>query len=392
MKKWTQQIINSLNLFFNGKSLISQNEFVTTWKTTTENETITIPVKPGLMYNYDVDWDNDGVFESMGNAADAVSPPLLPGNHIIRIRGTFPSIYFKNDGDKDKIISIDQWGEIAWETMERAFNGCTNLQYNAIDTPDLSGVRNMSFMFAYAISFNANISTWNTGNVMNLSYMFQSAISFNGNISNWNTASVIDMSFMFASASSFNGDISAWNTSNVVNIAYMFYYAVFFNGDISAWNTVNVTDMRGVFFGASSFNSDIGNWDILNVSNMSYMFYDAISYNRDMSTWNTLNVADMRGVFLGASSFDQDIGGWNVESVTSFTNMFNGVSLSKANYDALLISWNVQNLQPDVCFDGGASQYCSNAAVIAWLNIKDSHGWTIVDGGECAVLEIDSYE
>jgi len=125
---------------------------------------------------------------------------------------------------------------------------------------------------------------------------------------------------------------------------------------------------------------------------MSYMFYDAISYNGEMSTWNTLNVTDMRGAFLGASSFDQDIGSWNVESVTNFTNMFNGASLSKVNYDVLLIGWDAQNLQPDLYFDGGNSQYCSSAAVIAWQNISDSHGWTIVDGGESAVLEIKSYQ
>jgi len=392
MKKWTQQIINSLNLFFNGKSLISQNEFVTTWKTTTANETITIPTKPGLIYNYDVDWDNDGVFESIGNIGDAISPPFSPGNHTIRIRRTFPSIYFNNEGDKDKIISIEQWGNIPWETMERAFNGCVNLQCNASDAPDLSRVTNMSFMFAYAIYFNSDISNWNIANVTDLSYIFQRAISFNGDISQWDTSSVIDMSFMFAYAGSFNGDISAWNTSNVTNMSYMFYYAISYNGNMSTWNTANVINMRGVFFGASLFNGDIGTWNILNVTNMSYMFYDAISYNGEMSTWNTLNVTDMRGAFLGASSFDQDIGSWNVESVTNFTNMFNGASLSKVNYDVLLIGWDAQNLQPDLYFDGGNSQYCSSAAVIAWQNISDSHGWTIVDGGESAVLEIKSYQ
>jgi hypothetical protein len=39
--------------------------------------------------------------------------------------------------------------------------------------------------------------------------------------------------------------------------------------------------------------------------------------------------------------------------------MFTGVKLSTANYDALLQGWDAQNLQHNVIFDGGSSQYCA---------------------------------
>ena len=65
--------------------------------------------------------------------------------------------------------------------------------------------------------------------------------------------------------------------------------------------------------------------------------------------------------------------------------MFNGTMLSRSNYEAMLINWNAQQLQPGVSFDGGNSTYCSQAAANARANMINSDGWTIIDGGQsCA--------
>ena len=80
-----------------------------------------------------------------------------------------------------------------------------------------------------------------------------------------------------------------------------------------------------------------------------------------------------------AISFDQNIGSWDVSNVTDFVSMFQNVSLSTANYDALLIGWNSQNLQPDMFFTAGGSQYCEGAAARA--NMINSDNWNIRDGG-----------
>jgi len=42
------------------------------------------------------------------------------------------------------------------------------------------------------------------------------AISFNQDISHWNTSNVLHMANMFEGATSFNQDISGWDTSKVV--------------------------------------------------------------------------------------------------------------------------------------------------------------------------------
>ena len=53
--------------------------------------------------------------------------------------------------------------------MKTAFFNLYNLTINATDTPDLSNVTDMSFMFADAVLVNSpTISTWDVSNVTNM--------------------------------------------------------------------------------------------------------------------------------------------------------------------------------------------------------------------------------
>jgi surface protein len=65
------------------------------------------------------------------------------------------------------------------------------------------------------------------------------------------------------------------------------------------------------------------------------------------------------------------------------SNIFKDVTLSTANYDAILIGWNNLTLQTGVTFNGGNSTY-SRGAATARANLLNSSGnnWTITDGGE----------
>ncbi len=70
-------------------------------------------------------------------------------------------------------------------------------------------------------------------------------------------------------------------------------------------------------------------------------------------------------------------------------NMFENVTLSTENYDALLNGWNAVSLQSNVSFHGGNSNYCNSQT--ARSNMIDTFGWTIMDGGlelGCAELSI----
>jgi surface protein len=408
------------------------DHFVTTWKTdnpgSSNNTSITVPIFGGP---YDVDWDNDGTFDQTGLTDPVTHNFGVAGTYTIRIGGVFDFFSFFPPADPKKLLSIDQWGTNIWSSMYRAFDGASNLQVFATDTPDLSNVTsmhamfrgagladpdtsgwdtsavtNMSYMFSHAHSANPDTSTWDTSAVTNMRAMFWDAIVANPDTSAWNTASVTDMGVMFSGADSANPDTSGWDTSSVTSMSNMFLDAGSANPDTSAWDTSSVTDMNSMFSYATSANPDTSAWDTSSVISMASMFKRANNANPDTSNWNTGSVTDMRWMFwnanlanpdtsgwdtssleemsymfVGATSFDQAIGHWNVSSLEDAVGMFRNASLSASNYEDLLIGWNGQVLQPGVVFDGGNSTFCSPEAVAARANIITTYGWTITDGG-----------
>ncbi|MCJ8334312.1 MAG: BspA family leucine-rich repeat surface protein [Epibacterium sp.] len=147
-------------------------------------------------------------------------------------------------------------------------------------------------------------------------------------------------------------------------------------------NLSNVTTLFRMFRDTLLFNQDISDWDVSNVIDAAEIFNTASAFNQDISGWDTSSITRMTAMFLSASSFDQDIGGWDVSSVTGMTNLLAGATLSTANYDALLIGWAAQNVQNNVSFHGGNSQYTpGGAAEAARDTLINTYGWTITDGG-----------
>ena len=316
----------------------NEDPFVTTWRTTTENESIAIQVG-GATGTYIIDWGDGTV--SAGVSGDQTHAYSTPGDHTVGISGNFTRIHMDGEpSNASKIVSIDQWGDIRWESMGHAFSEATNMGYRATDAPDLSGVTDMSYMFAGARSFNSNLSSWDVSSVTDMSYMFAKARSFDGDISSWDVSSVTDMSYMFANARSFDGDISSWDVSSVTDMAWMFTKTSFSDGYISSWNVSSVTDMSGMFYDTFYFDGDLSSWDVSSVTDMYGMFGSASSFDGDLSSWDVSSVTDMYGMFVDASSFDGDISSWNVSSVTDMHDMFGSAS----SFDGDLSSWNVSSV------------------------------------------------
>jgi len=286
-----------------------EKHFITTWKTDNQgsstNIQITIPTADDSSYNYDVDCENDGVFEATGITASHTCEYNQAGTYTIAIKGDFPKIYFNFEGDREKILSIDQWGTNAWLSMEAAFSGCSNLTILATDSPNLSQLTNASYMLAGTSSLNQDISKWDTSNIKDMSYMFFNSASFNQDISAWNVSAVTNMHALFWNAKSFNQDISNWDVENVNNMDGMFLSAESFNQDISAWNVSIVTNMNGMFSGAKTFNQDISTWKVSAVNDMGLMFRGAEAFNQDLSSWDVDQVED-------CSDFASDATNWTL--------------------------------------------------------------------------------
>lgn len=333
----------------------SPDDFVITVRTnnigTSSLTQFTIPTYPGETYNYNVDCNDDGTNEASAQSGDYTCEYGAMGIYTIRIKDNsgagagFPRIYFNSSGlvlhnDARKLLSIAQWGTARWTSMNHAFHGCWAMNMTTTDTPDLSDVTDLSYMFANTYSFNGAIDNWNTANVTNMSEMFNGASAFNQPIGSWNTANVTNMSGMFANTDAFNQPIGSWDTAKVTDMSSMFSGARAFNQSLNSWDTANVTDMRYTFNDTWSFNQEISNWNTVNVTDMRGMFRHAGSFNRPIGSWNTANVTDMNELFYHARTFNQDIGSWNTANVTNMSELFAFAGAFNGNIG----NWNTANV------------------------------------------------
>ena len=182
--------------------------FVTTWKTTSANEFILIPVGESTG-TYTVAWGDGSIDTDVsghrGHTYNAT------GTYTVSIYGDFSRIYLPYYPENSpKLQSIEQWGDIRWESMRGAFGGASNMVYRATDAPDLSDVTDTSEMFRFANSFNGNLSTWDVSHVTDMRQMFDIATAFNGDISSWNVSGATDMSNMFLAAHTFTQNLGDW--------------------------------------------------------------------------------------------------------------------------------------------------------------------------------------
>ena len=122
--------------------------FVMVWKTTTANETIYIPIDASLSYYYNVDW-GDGI-KSNSVTGEASHQYSTAGIYRVEVTENFPAMYLAdiNSAQKyvdnaKKLMSVEAWGDIKWQSMKNMFYGATNFQLNATDKPILITVSSM---------------------------------------------------------------------------------------------------------------------------------------------------------------------------------------------------------------------------------------------------------
>ncbi len=363
----------------------SQYDFVTTWKTDypgiSSDSSIIIPTFPGETYDYEVDWNNDGVFDSTGITGDFMHKFDEIGIYTIRIRGVFPRIYFNNTKDAKKILDIKQWGSNPWKSMEDAFSGCDNFNISAKDTPNLSKVKNMSSMFSRASKFNSPIDSWDVSNVEDMNGLFETTDSFNQSINSWDVSKVINMDGMFAGAMSYNQPLDSLDVSNVHTMAALFYFAKSFNQALNSWDVSNVIDMGSMFEGASSFNQPLGKWDVHNVADMAGMFAGAEHFNQPLDTWKVSNVTKMQGIFSNAILFNQNLGKWDISKIADLSGTLSNSGLDVSNYDNTLNGWASQTVQNGVKLDAVGLKYCDGETARNTLKAK---GWIFTgDAKDC---------
>ena len=360
---------------------------------------------------YDVDWGDGNTDTSVVNAQTHTY--ATAGTYDVSVTASSGRILFNNGGDKLKLLDIKSWGDTAWTSMALAFRGCSNLTVlTATDTPDLSNLNGINYMFDGCLNFNSPINNWDVSNVTNMEAAFNDAFVFNQDLDLWDVSNVVSMTQMFQNAKVFNGNITTWNVGNVLsfssflnnwrvqsgtfnqdlsswdvssatNMSGMFSYQSSFNQDITSWNVSSVTNMS-IMFALSGFNQPIGIWNVSNVTDMNQMF-EWSAFDQSLSAWNTSNVTNMARIFRNVSKVRNniEISGWTVSQVTNFLFFATGTTLSTTNYDALLIAWDAQgamSFSGIVPFGsskytlGGAAEAARTSLIAKWGGITDGGG------------------
>ena len=354
------QVLRTVNVQDAPDTTLLADAFITTWRTDSANQTITIPVG-GSTARYSIDWGDNSPAETdiTGDSthtyreADSYTVSISGGLERFHLDGQRPEI-------KKRLASIEQWGDTRWTTMNGAFSGARNMVYNATDTPDLSGVTDMSRMFRYTTAFNGDLSSWDVSAVTDMSGMFAFTSVFNQPLNDWDVSSVTGMSGMFAFTSVFNQPLNDWDVSSVTTMNSMFADATSFNQPLNAWNVSKVTDMSFMFGDATSFNGNLSSWDVSSVTNMLSMFRDATSFDQPLNAWDVSSVTNMFSMFRSASSFNQTISSWDVSSVTDMNDMF----YYATSFNQPLNGWDVSKVTDMSFMFFGASSF--NQTISSW--------------------------
>lgn len=306
----------------------SSDEFIISVKTdntgTSNNDQFTLPMIAGT---YDVDWGDTNVdLEQTGTQTHTYS---VAGTYEIKVTGG-TQLKFNGTGDGDKLLDIVNWGANVWTDMTSMFYGCDNTVMSATDAPDLSSVTLLNTTFRNCKALNVSIEHWDTSDITLFYSLFRGC------------------------------DI--------------------YNQPLNAISTASATDFRYMFHGAWAFNQDISSFDLTGATSINDMFLNAVAFNQDISSWNTSSIVNMQNLFNGAAAFDQDLSSWDINQVTALVNFMLGVTLSTANYDAMLIAWDAQgamgfsgtvNFGSSTYTSGGAAETARTSLIAKWGGITD---------------------
>lgn len=248
---------------------------------TSSNDQFTIPTNGDLSQNYDVE-TSDGYTATGLSGNHTITFPSGAGTHQVYITGNFLNIRFNNGGDKLKVLSVDQWGDIAWDSFNGAFRGCANLTANYTDVPDTSAV-------------------------LSLNMTFRDCTLWNGSINDWDTSSVNDMFYTFLNCINYNQPMNGLDVSSVANMRGVIRGCTLFNQPLNLWVTSSASDMREVFLNAISFDQDISMWDISSLTNAANFLQGAtlstVNYDALLVGWE----ANLQGTYPAGAGYTATI-------------------------------------------------------------------------------------
>ncbi len=382
--------------------------FITVWKTDNEGTSNNNQVYfQGLGTNYIIYWEeinnpsNNGQ-KVVTNSTDTANLITFPSAGTYRLvasngAGNLTGLDFYDsglsDGDRNKLIDVEQWGTNKWRLLVDAFFRCENMTMSATDAPDLSEVTHLYRMFSGCKKFNTNINHWDVSTIIDFSAMFENtelfnhpldawnvsngikfnsmfdgAKAFNQNINSWNVSKGTNFESMFLGASAFNQPLNGWNVSKGTNFNYMFKGATIFNQPLNNWNVGQGTQFGGMFTGTQAFNQNINNWDVSKGTYFSEMFSGATAFNQPLNDWDVSKGTYFSNMFERAEAFNQPLNNWDVSKGEAFYAMFK----KAASFNQPLNNWDVSKGEAFGSMFKGAVNYNQNLGMWNFTSLIDN--------------------
>ena len=387
----SQSAINSRNTLVSSKNwtindagyeCINEADFVITVKTdnigVTSDTQFIIPINPIVTgYDYSVDCDSDGVFEAELINTSFTCDYMDAGIYKIRIihdaitKLGFPSIFFNNNGDVLKLLSIEQWGDGIWTDMNGAFFGANNLQIKTPDLPNFSIVDDMENMLNGVvlpihiydallahfrnITLLSNIS-FHAGNSQYCSPESRASRTYLVDVLGWQ---IIDDGWQCYKAPAKDFVFTALLRGEVINILDFippdltaFNYNVdcdndgmleysqvtqggvlcFYPNNYNIGKTIriehNLPDNKGFpYFSINYFNQDnplisVIQWGTGKWESMAGLFYNTNNVWVNSDIPNTSDLKSTVAMFRNADNIHIDVSNWDLSAVTTMEDMF----------------------------------------------------------------------
>lgn len=235
-------------------------------------------------------------------------------------------------------------------------------------------------MFAGCPEFNGDVWMWTFSSCLNMSKMFQGCTSFDKDFVTtgyWNTPQVSDFTEFMLGCTSFNQPLDLLDVSSAVYLDNMLSGCLLFNQPLPSWSTGNCQSFYGTL-STTSFNQAL-TFDMSSATSIAYLLTNA-PFNQDVSGLDVSSCQDFSYAFYN-TPINQSFAAWDVSSALNMTGMLGLTTLSTTNYNATLISWASQVVNPGVPFDAGNAQY-NGAAIVAHDTLTGApNNWIITDGG-----------
>ena len=242
------------------------NTFISFWRTDNAGDSndnqITIRTTSRLIFNCRVYW-GDGTDDYITSYDDPAWTHTYPaiGDYEVRIEGFFNEFAFGNQGDRQKLMEIRQWGVYNPTDLNSQFYGCRYVTMPASDKMvfTLTGLFNF-FRDCEQITTFPSLRIADISRVEGMNNFFRECINLEEDFSIWDTSSVTTVNNMFRDCPAIDFDMGSWNITSITSAVNFLGLSQLstanYDSTLIGWESQDVNDNISVHFGTSTYSTD----------------------------------------------------------------------------------------------------------------------------------------